>query len=176
MSIETKAGILRADVKGDFVKINMTEPKDIRPGIDIEIERKTYQLNLIDTGVPHAVCFTDNIALMAVSQIGRAIRIHKAFSPRGTNVDFVQLKGKNSILMRTYERGVEAETLACGTGATASAIISNMVKGCSSPVKVITKGGELIVYFKRRDKKFTDVYLQGNAKKVFEGKIGGGHA
>lgn len=171
MTIETRAGILSAKVDNGSVKINMTEPKDIKLGIDIEIDKKTYQLHYINTGVPHAVCFVKEADKADVINIGRTIRYHKAFMPSGTNVDFVQPKAKETLFMRSYERGVETETFACGTGAVASAVISSIIKGFSSPVKVYTRGGVLKIYFKRDNNIFTRVFLEGGAREVFTGEI-----
>ena len=171
MTIETIAGILSAKADNRSVKINMIEPKDIKLGIDIEIDKKTYQIHYINTGVPHAVYFVKESDKADVVNIGRRVRYHKAFMPAGTNMDFVQPKAKNSLLMRTYERGVETETLACGTGAVASAIISSITMGLSSPVKVYTRGGTLKIYFRREHNRFSKVFLEGEAKEVFIGNI-----
>ncbi|NQT90090.1 MAG: diaminopimelate epimerase [Candidatus Omnitrophica bacterium] len=172
MSIETKAGLLKAKVKGSLVSIKMTDPTDIKPGLNIEIGRDAYQLHFINTGVPHAVFFVRNLEMFDVDKIGSAIRYHKAFRPDGTNADFIKVKSKGSIWMRTYERGVEAETLACGTGAVASAIIAGIINGFGSPVKVYTKGGLLNIYFKKNKGVFRDVLLEGEAKEVFAGTAG----
>lgn len=172
MTIETKAGLLSATVRDRSVKINMTEPKDIKLGINIETGKETYQLHFINTGVPHAVYFVKELDRVDVFQIGKRLRYHRVFMPSGTNVDFVQTKGKNTLLMRSYERGVEAETSACGTGAVASAIISSIIKGFDSPVKVYTRGGVLNIYFKKKGKdRFTNVFLEGEAREVFAGVI-----
>lgn len=172
MTIETKAGILSAKVKNSSVMINMTEPEDIKLGINIEIDKETYQFHYINTGVPHLVYFVKELDGVDVFQIGKRVRYHRAFMPSGTNIDFVQTKGKNRLLMRSYERGVEAETSACGTGAVASAIISSIMKGFNSPVKVHTRGGVLNIYFKKKGKdSFTNVFLEGEAREVFTGTI-----
>lgn len=171
MSIETKAGILSAVVRNKLVKINMTEPKDIRLGINIELDKKAYQLHYINTGVPHAVYFVNELGRADLFGIGRGVRYHNAFMPCGANADFVKVKKKNAILMRTYERGVEAETLACGTGAVASAIISSIIKGFNSPIKVHAMGGDLTIYFKKKGKdKFSSVFLEGEAREVYWGQ------
>jgi diaminopimelate epimerase len=171
MAIETRAGLLSASVKDKLVKIMMTDPSDIRLGIDLEIEKKSYTVHHINTGVPHAVTFIDDMDGIDVFRIGRLIRYHKAFKMQGANVNFVLCKGRNNIQMRTYERGVEAETLACGTGAVASAIISSIIKGLKPPIDVKTRGGGLRVYFKKKSDTFSEVFLEGEAKEVFTGTV-----
>jgi diaminopimelate epimerase len=107
-----------------------------------------------------------------VQQLGPEIRRHAHFGPKGTNVNFVQVLGPNQIRVRTFERGVEGETLACGTGVTASALISSRVYKFGSPVKVQVEGGEqLEVSFKEDNGEFAEVRLTGSAEFVFEGKI-----
>ena len=172
MTIETKAGLLSANVKKNLVTINMTEPKDLKGSIKIIADKKTCLLHYINTGVPHAVSVVNDIDGVDVFNVGRMIRYHKPFMPDGTNVDFIQIKDRGSIFMRTYERGVEDETLACGTGAVASAIISSISRGLSSPVKVFTRGGLLRIYFKiEKNNRFTNVFLEGETREVFTGKL-----
>jgi diaminopimelate epimerase len=107
-----------------------------------------------------------------VVEIGRPTRYHSLFQPAGTNVNFVKVLDPHRIRIRTYERGVEDETLACGTGSIASALIASLVAKVESPVTLIPQSGlELTVYFSRRNGSFTDVYLQGDARAVYEGRI-----
>ena len=130
-------------------------------------------LHIIDTGVPHAVHFVENIAAYPVREMGQKVRCHKVFEPDGTNVDFVEIRDKSTIAVRTYERGVEDETLACGTGVVASCIISNLVHNVSQPVNALTQSKEVLkVYFKKDKNVFKDVYLEGKASIVFEGGLG----
>ena len=171
MSIETKAGLLYAVARKNKVKINMTEPKDIKLSINLKAGAKTYRLHRINTGVPHAVFFTNDLDKIDLNVFGKSIRYHSAFAPKGTNVNIVRIENASSVSIRTYERGVEAETLACGTGSVACALISNLVKNIKPPVKVFTRGGELKIYFKRKDNKFYDVFLEGEAREVFSGEI-----
>jgi diaminopimelate epimerase len=171
MSIETGAGLLRAKVSAKRVKINMTEPRAMRPAISLRLAGKAYRLHYMNTGVPHVVCFVNDLNKVNLDAFGRGIRYHDAFSPMGANVNIVSLEKGPYISIRTYERGVEAETLACGTGAVACAIASSMVKGLTSPVKVFTKGGRLDIYFKRKDSKFHDVFLEGAVNEVFTGAV-----
>jgi diaminopimelate epimerase len=126
----------------------------------------------LNTGVPHAVLFVPDADKAMVQELGPEIRRHPHFGPRGTNVNFVQLLGQNRIRVRTFERGVEGETLACGTGVTASALIASRVHRFASPVQVQVQGGDqLEVSFKDSNGGFGDVLLTGPAEFVFEGKM-----
>ncbi|MFA5068833.1 MAG: diaminopimelate epimerase [Candidatus Omnitrophota bacterium] len=171
MIIQTGAGLLRARVFRERVRVNTTEPLGLKLSIAVTHFNKRYLLHYINTGVPHAVCFVDDLNGMDMTCFGRSIRYDKIFSPDGVNVNAVKVKGRSSLLVRTYERGVESETRACGTGSIASALIANLVKKLKSPVKIYTKGGELTVYFKYRDSRFYDVFLEGPAQEVFTGRI-----
>ena len=126
VSLETKAGIIKSEVNKDNVKIKLTEPKSIKLDIPIKLGSRILKANFADTGVPHAVIFVEGLERIDVTGLGRAIRYHKQFSPKGANVNFVEIISKDLIKIRTYERGVEDETLACGTGSVASAIISSI--------------------------------------------------
>ncbi|MDP8292260.1 MAG: diaminopimelate epimerase [Candidatus Orphnella occulta] len=171
MRIETKAGLLSAKAGKSNVKINMTDPKDMKLGIDLKLKKKAYKLHYINTGVPHVVCFINDIESLDLISFGSSIRYHKIFAPNGTNVNIVSFKDKRSILARTYERGVEDETLACGTGSVASAVISGVVKGLKSPVTVCTRGGDLKIYFTVKNDIICNAFLEGQAKEVFKGQI-----
>ena len=131
-----------------------------------------YYLN---TGSPHYIRFVSNIQDYPVYDEGKTIRYSEDFKPGGTNVNFVELQSDNTIFVRTYERGVEDETLSCGTGVTAAAIASSL-KGFASPVKIKSLGGELAVEFKSgqsagQEGQFQDIYLIGPAKMVFQGTL-----
>ncbi len=170
MSIETLAGMLGASVKGDLVKVKLTDPKDIRRDLCVSIDKRMYKLSFVNTGVPHAVYFVDDIDKVDVNHLGSRIRHHPDFLPAGTNADFVKVAGPALIKVRTYERGVEGETLACGTGSVASALMAAKTEKMTSPVTVHTQGGErLKVHFDRIDSHFSNVYLEGKAKLVFDG-------
>jgi len=172
MTIDTLAGLLKATVAGAVVKVKLTDPKDIKWNFCLTIHNCPYKLNFIDTGVPHVVNFTDDLDKVDVKDIGSHLRNHGEFAPSGANADFVTVIDKRNIKIRTYERGVEDETLACGTGAVASAIISAEVEKMASPVTVETRSGEKVkVYFEMVDGNFSNIYLEGQAKLVFEGEL-----
>lgn len=125
----------------------------------------------LNTGSPHYIRFVDNVHEYPVVEEGRKIRYSEAFKPGGTNVNFVEKLSDNTIYVRTYERGVEDETLSCGTGVTAAAIATSL-KGYTSPVNIKVKGGDLLVEFKSgQSGTFTEVFLVGPAKMVFEGDL-----
>jgi len=172
MTIDTIAGTLNASVKGDIVKVKLPDPKDIKWNFCVMINKCPYKLNFVDTGVPHVVHFVDDLDKVDVKKMGSHIRNHGEFSPEGTNADFVKVADKHNIKIRTYERGVEDETLACGTGAVASAIISAESEKMASPVNVETRSGEkLKVYFEMIDGEFKNVYLEGKAGLVYDGAL-----
>lgn len=172
LSMSTCAGILASEVEGNEVKIRLTDPKGTTLDIPVKINDRVIKVNFINTGVPHAVVFAEGLQKIDIVPLGRDIRYHKRFIPRGTNVDFVEVLSKSSISVRTYERGVEDETLACGTGSVASALIFALKSGLKQKVMVHTKSAEVLsVYFKNSGDKFSDVWLQGKAGMVFEGEF-----
>lgn len=172
MTIETLAGVLDATVRGKTIKVKLTEPREIKWNFCLTIEKCPYHLNFVDTGVPHVVHFVDDLERIDVKNLGAHIRGHSEFSPEGTNADFVKVIDKHNIKIRTYERGVEDETLACGTGAVASAIIAAESERMPSPVTVETLGGEkLNVYFEMIGGEFKNVYLEGSAQLLYEGEM-----
>lgn len=171
LDIETKAGIVHAVVKDRRIKIRLTPPRDVIPDIPLRLRNRTIRAHFIDTGVPHAVIFVDGLDRLDVDGLGRQIRHHRRFAPAGTNVNFVQTIGAGDLRIRTYERGVEAETLACGTGSTAAALIMSLKSGGGQRmVRVHTRGGEILkVYFRRKDAAFEEVWLEGPARIVYTG-------
>ena len=173
IKIETKAGLIGSRVKGDNVKIKLTDPKDLKLNIPIKVNSRLLRVNFINTGVPHAVIFSEGLDEIDVFNLGRAIRFHKKFSPAGTNVDFIEILGRNSLAIRTYERGVEDETLACGTGSVAAALITSFQLSASScqQFNVHTKSKErLKVCFEKINNGFKNVWLEGMAKIVYKGE------
>lgn len=171
-TFETRAGVISVCFKGDDVAVTLTAPRDLRLHETIQVSIGPTAIHSVDTGVPHAVLFVPDADRAMVQSLGREIRRHPHFGPRGTNVNFVQLQGANAIRVRTFERGVEGETLACGTGVTASALIAAELNQWSSPVKVQVLGGKVLeVSFERSGGQFTNVVLGGPADFVFEGAI-----
>ncbi|MBP7216871.1 MAG: diaminopimelate epimerase [Candidatus Omnitrophica bacterium] len=174
LTIKTRAGLLKASVRNGQVKLRLTDPTVIRFAIPVEIAGRLIKVNFINTGVPHAVVFVEGLASLAVAPLGEEIRYHKTFAPQGTNANFVEVLARDTIRVRTYERGVEDETLACGTGTVASALVWAAQSNMRTPglVKVITQGKETLkVYFSRNKNTFTNVWLEGKARIVFQGEL-----
>lgn len=172
--IETKAGLIESKVNKNNVKIKLTNPTGIKLNIPLKINtRRPLKVNFINTGVPHTVVFVNGIEKIDVVNLGRQIRYHKDFSPKGTNVNFVEILNNNSILIRTYERGVEDETLACGTGSVASALLYAIrnTQYANPVINVHTRSGEVLkVYFDRINNHFRSVWLEGKARIVYKGE------
>jgi len=169
-SFETLSGKIFSQVKKDGVRIRMKDPSPSHLNLEINLGDSSYKGHFLDTGVLHFVLFVPQVEKINLPEIGSRIRYHRKFQPEGTNVDFAEIKNEN-VRMRTYERGVEAETLSCGTGAVATAIAANLAYTLGSPVKIKTLGGDLKVYFhKSGPHKFTEVFLEGKAEVVYEGK------
>ena len=167
---ETISGVIEAEIQGDRVRVRLVNPSPLRENEKIQVKGRELHYSFVNTGVPHAVIFVEGIEKIPVSEIGKEIRFHPQFKPAGTNVNFVEVTGPQSIEVRTYERGVEDETLACGTGSTASAIASARAGYTKPPVQVKTRGGEtLTVDFTRKGNEIQEVYLEGEAHFVFEG-------
>jgi len=171
-SFETIAGVISAAFEGDRVRVNLTNPKDLRLNEQIQLSIGQTAVHSLNTGVPHAVIFVPNADKAMVQNLGHEVRFHQHFAPRGTNVNFVQVLGSGQIRVRTYERGVEGETLACGTGVTASAIIASKLHGFHSPVTVKVQGGDTLeVSFREDNGTLKDVFLTGPADFTFDGEI-----
>jgi diaminopimelate epimerase len=171
-SFETRAGIIRVQFKGELVSVSLTSPKDLSLHHKVPLSTGAAEIHFVNTGVEHAVLYVPDADKAMVLNLGAEIRYHTHFAPRGTNANFVQLLGGNAIRVRTYERGVEGETLACGTGVSASALISAELHHLKSPVSVQVQGGkQLEVSFDKKDGQYTNVTLTGPADFVFEGKI-----
>jgi diaminopimelate epimerase len=172
ISFETPAGVISAELKGDLVTLRMTEPTDLRLNVDLPVVAENKTVHFINSGVPHVVIPVSKIDDADVRREGAAIRHHKMFSPNGTNVNFIEKRGSDKIAIRTYERGVEDETLACGTGIVAGALIFAASENTNGPISVIARGGdELEVGFEKSGDRFRNVTLTGPAEFVFEGTI-----
>lgn len=183
LTLETRAGVLQAWVHGTRVRVQLTQPRRYRPRVTVQVGGRHVNGGFVDTGVPHFVVPVRSIASVDVERLGRSLRRHGAFGPRGTNVDFVQPFARR-LLVRTYERGVEAETLACGTGITASAIVhllhqpvSNGHVGSARRIEVQSRSGDLLTVSvrpargARPDRPVAEVTLEGEASWVFDGTV-----
>lgn len=172
ISFETPAGIIGAKCEGDLVQISMSAPHSHREAQTLEINGHPLDVHFLNTGVPHAVVFVDDLETVDVVKDGAALRYHSAFAPRGTNANFVQAIAPSGIAIRTYERGVENETLACGTGVCAAAMLHHLRTGDPSPVSVRVRGGDTLrVGFEGSAEGLHHVTLTGPADFVFDGQI-----
>jgi diaminopimelate epimerase len=172
LSFETPAGVIGAQLEGELVRLQMSEPKDLRLGIEIPLGDRVVAAHFINSGVPHVVIPVEDLESVDVRGLGSAIRHHELFSPKGANANFLKRRGDRQISIRTYERGVEDETLACGTGVVASALIFSALERVDGPIGVLVRGGnELEVGFEKEGERFKNVTLTGPADFVFEGTI-----
>ncbi|HIJ79782.1 MAG: diaminopimelate epimerase [Desulfobulbaceae bacterium] len=172
MRFATMAGIIEAEVIGASVRLKMTEPNGLALDNVLGVDEQDVVVHSLNTGVPHAVIFMDDIAAAPVFEWGRLVRFHDHFQPAGTNVNFVQVLADGSVVCRTYERGVEEETMACGTGAVAAAIIAGLKGYVQAPVAVTTSGGDrLTIHFKIAAGRPMDVYLEGPANFIYDGRL-----
>lgn len=171
-SMETLAGNIDSTILEDKIRVRLTDPHDFRDIVPIEVKDGIFYCYHINTGVPHLIVFEENVSEFPVAKIGRELRFHEAFQPEGANVNFVEIHDPGLVQVRTYERGVENETLACGTGSTAAAIVSVLIGKCAVPVNVQTQSGEILkVSFDYQKYDVTNVYLEGKAQFVYEGSI-----
>ncbi len=181
-TVETKAGTLQASVHGDIAAVRLSDPADYRPEVEIKAAGHKLTGHFINTGVPHVVVFVQGLQEMDVDGLGRLIRQHSLFAPKGTNVNFVEKVREGVVAVRTYERGVEAETLACGTGSVASALIGylhstgKLTPQKGAAMRVATKSGEVLdvtfdldVVDKDRPV-MTNVWLKGSGKLICKGE------
>lgn len=172
LTFETLAGILSAWVEGKSVKLEMTKPHSLKLDESLLIDGKQETISSINTGVPHAVKFVDDIEAVDVVRLGRTVRHHPHFAPAGTNANFVRLEEDSQLSVRTYERGVEDETLACGTGTVASVLIAAFKGMVKSPVSVKTRGGEVLtVHFEIEGEEVKRVFFEGDVHIIYEAEM-----
>lgn len=173
LTFETDAGIVSGQVDADRAKVKMPDPTDLRLDYAIEMATGSLDVSSINTGVPHVVIMKDSVDDVDVFGLGREIRNHAIFAPAGTNVNFISQRGAGNLAIRTYERGVEDETLACGTGSIAGALVSSKKLGWTSPINLVTRSSEtLTIHFTESNGLFNDVYLEGDARMIYTGQLG----
>lgn len=172
LAFETRAGVIRAQVSGSQVRVQLPTPGEPEIGMNVTIDGCEHVLHALNTGVPHVVMFVENLENVQVETLGRVIRCHERFAPQGTNVNFVSQGSANMLHIRTYERGVEGETFACGTGSVAAALVAAALKKVSLPVTLQTRGGEqLRVYADPACPPYNQIFLEGGTRKVCEGIV-----
>jgi len=169
MRFVSDAGVHNGLVVDGKPSVSLPDPKDIK--LNLSLPEFSFPLHFTNSGVPHVVVFVEDLSSIDVDDIGRSIRTHPRFAPAGTNADFVQIHPDNSISVRTYERGVERETSACGTGAVAVATILHRLKGIQPPIELNFPGGMLRVSFESQASTPTNVMLGGQTAVVFKGEI-----
>ncbi len=173
MTMETSCGLLDAEIIDDCnVKVWMPEPTARSYGMAIYVDGNRIEGDYINTGVPHFVVRTQSPETVDIEALGRAIRLHPTFAPEGVNVDFVTQREANRISMRTYERGVEAESGACGTGAVAAVVTAVEAHAGTLPMAVRTGGGFILtIDADWRNNHCTGLTLSGPVREVFHGTI-----
>ena len=165
MRIETAAGPVRAEILSSGVRLHLPPPRDWRLNLSMAWKDRNLPVHFVNSGVPHAVVVVDNLPAVDVPALGFFIRRHALFAPAGTNADFIQPTGPASLSIRTYERGVEAETLACGTGIVAAALVAEKLGLVHFPVHVKTAGGDTL------EVATSPLTLTGPAEHSFRGTI-----
>jgi len=175
-SIETLGGLILGEAKGEIANVRLSDPVGYEPNISIDVNKRKLSVSHIDTGVPHTIIFVDRIDEINVQCIGEMIRYHKRFKPRGTNVNFIEQVNKNLVDVRTYERGVEDETKACGTGSVAAAIVTylkanpNVQNKSKAKMMVRTTGKEILeITFDIIEGVPSNVWLKGSANFIAKG-------
>lgn len=171
MRFLTNAGVYESEIVNDNVKVGMSDPTDIQLNVQLQLADRVHTVGFVNTGVPHCVFFVDDLENTDVLSLGQQTRYHANFKPSGTNANFVHIQSPKKLDMRTYERGVENETLACGTGAVASAIISAQLGKVTPSVSVKTPGGVLKIHFNVLNGKPKNIYLEGDARVIYAGEI-----
>jgi diaminopimelate epimerase len=172
MTFDTLAGPVSAEVNGRTVKVLMPKPTSLSLDVNLEHRQGWKSIDFINTGVPHVVVRVEDLSDHPVKEQGRAIRYHPLFAPGGSNADFMRVIGPELLEIRTYERGVEDETLACGTGAVACALVASVRGMAASPVTVKTRGGEeLRIHFKAMGDSFEQVWLEGGTAIAFQARL-----
>jgi diaminopimelate epimerase len=174
MTIETDAGIVGAEILADKrVSISLPAPQSYRAERPLNALGREVHGSSITVGVPHYVIFEkDDLWSLDIVPMGRAIRMHRELQPAGSNVNFVVVRDRHAIEIRTYERGVEAETLACGSGIVASVTVSALSGKVVSPVKVLTRSGiTLEVSFTMDGGELRDIRLQGDARIIYSAEL-----
>lgn len=172
MRFLTNAGIYESEVVGENVKVRMSDPTDVRFNIPLQLEDGMHTVGFANSGVPHVVFFIDDLEGTDVFNIGRQTRHHNDFKPAGTNANFIRIQSPERLDIRTYERGVEDETLACGTGSIASAVVSATLGKVTSPVSVKTASGVILkIHFDMEGGEARNVYLEGDARIIYTGEL-----
>lgn len=172
MAFETRAGIYSAEVMKDTVKLRVSDAVDMRLEFPLKLSDKQHTVSFVNSGVPHVVFFVDDLEDTEVVKLGSETRYHEDFKPAGTNANFIKMRNSGELDIRTYERGVEDETLACGTGCIASSIASAALGKGVSPITAYTRGGYVLkIYFAPNSQGASEVFLEGDARIIYRGHL-----
>lgn len=171
VSFETLAGVIHAKFLGDHVRIDLGRPQDQKLNTQLDIDGQNLTVHFVNTGVPHAVVIVDDLENTDIRGLGSTLRHHDHFAPSGTNVNFMQVLADDHIAIRTYERGVEDETLACGTGMVACALIHHQLNDAALPIKTTVRGGDTLLVDLESNPAgdYENAKLTGPAEFTFEG-------
>ncbi len=173
MRVETMKMVHDAVVEGERVRFSMPLAQRLKTGLTLQVDEQALEGATIDTGVPHLVVFRDTSHSVSIRDLGRKLRHHADLGPEGANVNFVMLVDDHTLAIRTYERGVEGETLSCGTGCVAAALVTSALGKTQSPVSCWTRSGvSLTVHFKGSQGPYTGLVLEGDARLVYQGNLG----
>jgi len=174
-TFETLAGIVNAEVlheNGVQVRVQLPDPSAVHLGMDVSLGDQTLTGHFVNTGVEHVVYFVDDVQKTDIIGLGRKTRYHHLFAPSGTNANFITVTDPHNIAIRTYERGVEGETLACGTGSIAAALVATALEKAAPPVSLLTQSGMVLeVDFRKEGSAFKDVSIKGDARVIYKGEI-----
>lgn len=172
MSVETIKGVLRADILGSDVSFEMPTPTGLEEAVSVETAGGVWNGLRVDTGVPHFVTFVDAPMRGAIGPIAIPLRRHPRFGPEGANVNFVHAGESGEWVIRTFERGVEAETLACATGCTAAALALAIAGRARPPIALRTRSGRTItIRFEGDPRRAAGLRVEGEARLVFVGHL-----
>lgn len=171
MSIETNAGVIDAEVVGLSVRIKFVGPQRIQLYAPIEMSGRTIKGHIVRLGDPHFVLFASNIRKHPIVPFARKVRYHEAFAPEGTNVHFIEPVSRNVVKIRSYERGVENETLACGSGCVSAAITLHSTGLADPPITFEPQSGIPVIIQFQRNGNYQDIFLEGDARLVYRGEL-----
>ena len=172
MRVETTKMVHDATVEGERVQFSMPPALRLRTGLKLSVDDQVLDAAFMDTGVPHAVVFKEAPHSVSITELGRKIRSHFELGQEGANANFVMVVDEHTLALRTYERGVEGETLSCGTGCVAAALVTASLGMTRSPVACWTRSGvTLSVHFRGGAGAFTHIVLEGDARLIYQGNL-----
>ena len=173
MRVETIKMVHDAVVEGERVRFSMPLAQRLKTGVSLRANDQLFEGATIDSGVPHLVVFRDTPHSVSIQDLGSKLRHHADLGPEGANVNFVTVVDEHTLAIRTFERGVEGETLSCGTGCVAAALVTSALGRTQSPVSCWTRSGvSLAVHFKGSEGAYSGIVLEGDARLIYQGNLG----